>query len=164
LKRWRPSPGKPAEWIPWVRLAAVPFALADAALEEWPPGHSPWAWALAAALVLGAVALALVRDAPPALALAFDLLLVSGVVSLYGFEPNSAVRLLFVLTALEGGLLLGRMGAVGAALASTPALAVFEWRSADRLDVSLDLGHVVGPVGIQLLFGLAVAALAGRRG
>ena len=163
MTRWRPNLA-PEEWIPWIRVLAVPFALADVAFEDWPGGHAAWAWGLAAAFAAGAVALLALRAAPAPLALAFDLAVVSGFVCLYGFEPSSAVRQLFVLTALEGGLLLGRSGAVAAALASAPALAVFEWRSADRLDERFDGGHVLGPVGIQILVGLAVAALAqGRR-
>lgn len=145
-----------------MRILAVPFALADVALEEFPPGDGAWAWVLALSFAAGATALALARRAPAWLALAFDLAIVSGFVCLYGFEPSSPVRQLFVLTALEGAVVLGRRGAVAAALASSPALAVFEWRAADRLDVPYDPGHVVGPVGIQLLVGLAAAVLATR--
>jgi hypothetical protein len=140
----------------------VPFALADAALEEFPPGHGTWAWALALSFAAGAATLAVVRRTPSPLALAFDLAIVSGFVCLYGFEPNSPVRQLLVLTALEGGLVLGRRGALAAALASVPALAVFEWRTAERLDVPYDPGHILGPAGIQLLVGLAAAMLAAR--
>ena len=163
MTRWRPSTGAAEDWVPWIRVLAVPFALADVALEDFPAGHGAWAWALVLAFAVGTTALAFAaRRAPPLPGLAFDLLVVSGFVSLYGFEPSSPVRQLFVLTALEGGLVLGRRGALTAALASAPALAVFEWRSADRLDVAFDPGHVLGPVGIQLLVGLAAATLAAR--
>jgi hypothetical protein len=163
LTRWRPRSGDPRGWIPWTRLVAAPFALADAGLEDFPPGHQPWAFGLAAALAAGAVALVVARGAPPGAALAFDVAVVSGFVCLYGFEPNSPVRLLFVLTALESGLVAGRAGAIVTALASAPALAVFEWRTAARLDEPFDPGHVLGPVGIQIAVGLAVGTLARRR-
>ena len=163
MTRWRPSATESEAWIPWIRVLAVPVALADVALEGFPDGEGRWAWTLAAAFALGAITLLALRGTQPLLALAFDLVVISGFVVLYGFEPSSPVRQLFVLTALEGAVVLGRRGAVAAALASSPALAVFEWRAADRLDVAFAAGHVLGPVGIQLLVGLAAAALASRR-
>ena len=162
MTKWRPDPRDVGTWVPWVRILAAPYALVDAAVEDFPPGHEAWAWTLAAAFTAGAVVLFVARRTPPALGLGFDLAVVSALVCLYGFEPGSPVRLLFALTALEAGLLLGRAGALAAAAASAPALAVFEWRSAGRLDEPFDPGHVLGPVGIQVAVGLAVATLARR--
>jgi hypothetical protein len=149
-------------WIRGIRLAAVPFAFLEVAIERgnYPPGDEAWAWLLAGALAIGAVVLLV---APPLAGLAFDLALVSGFVCLYGFEPGSPVRELFVLTALETGLLFGSALAVlGAAVASIPALVVFEERASRVLDEPFDPGHVLGPLGIQLLVGLVTAALVRR--
>ncbi len=91
-----------------------------------------------------------------------DFAAVSGFVVLYGFEPSSPVRMLFVLVAVEAAILYGARSVLLLAAASAPALAAFEWRASDRLDVPYDLGHVLGPIGIQVLVGLVVARLARR--
>ena len=153
----------PVSWVRWVRLAAAPIALVEVAIEHgnYPPGDERWAWALAAAFALGAAGLAARPLGLPGLA--FDAAAISGFVVLYGFEPSSPVRELFFLTAIEAALLFRYAGALLAPLAAVPALAIFEARAADRLDVPFDPGHVVGPAGLQLLVGLVVAALlAGR--
>lgn len=153
----------PASWVRWVRLAAAPIALVEVAIEHgnYPPGDELWAWALAAAFALGAAGLAAQPLGLPGLAV--DVVAVSGFVVLYGFEPSSPVRELFFLTAIEAALLFRYAGALLAPLAAVPALAIFEARAADRLDVPFDPGHVIGPAGLQLLVGLVVAALlAGR--
>ena len=149
--------------VRWIRLAAAPIALVEVAIERgnYPPGDERWAWALAATFAFGAAALATRPLRLPGLA--FDAVAISGFVVLYGFEPSSPVRELFFLTAVEGALLFRYAGAVVAPLAAVPALAVFEARAADRLDVPFDPGHVVGPAGLQLLVGLVVAALLGGR-
>lgn len=156
-------------WIAWVRLAAAPFALLEVAIERgnYPPGHEPWAWAVAAAFAAGAVVFFLlehyeIHGTPgDVAALVLDTAVVTGFVVVYGFEPNSPVRQLFVLVTVEAALRYGPRGAAWA-LASAPALAIFEWRAADRLDVPFDLGHVVFPVGLQVLVGLIVGSLARR--
>jgi hypothetical protein len=57
--------------------------------------------------------------------------------------------------ALRGGLVLP--------LTSAPALAFFESRASDELGVPFDLGHVLGPIGLQVVLGLVVGLLAQRR-
>ncbi len=153
---------RPGDWIAWVRLAAAPFALLEVAVEHgnYPDGHERWAWALAVAFALGAIALFRTRELA-AVGLVWDTVVVSGFVVLYGFEPNSPVRQLLVLVVVEAALRYGKAGAAWS-VASAPALALFEWRAADRLDVPYDPGHVLGPMGIQLLVGLIVGVLAER--
>lgn len=132
----------------------MPIALLDVALEDFPAGEGGWAWALAGVLAAGAIALAL-RPAPAA-GVAFDVAIVSAFVVLYAFDPGTPVRLLLVLPTIEGAILFARAGGAAAALAAAPALALFEWRS----DVApFDPIHVLGPVGILLLTGLAVGSL-----
>ena len=162
-----PGLGHPRDWVPWIRLAAAPFALLEVAVERgnYPSGHERWAWGLAVGFAVAASALAAAGPRPPAAAagLALDLGIASGFVCLYGFEPSSPVRGVLVLVVIEAALLFRRPGGVVAALATAPALAVFEARAADRLDVPFDAGHVLGPVGVSLVAGLVVGALAGDR-
>lgn len=158
-----------ASWIAWIRLAAVPFVLVEVAIERgnYPSGHERWAWLLAAVFAAGAVSLFWIHrrrlDAGAA-AYAFDLAVVSAFVVLYSFEPGSPVRELLFLPVIEAALPWGRLGGVLSPLASAPALAVFEWKVSDRLNVPYDPGHVIFPVGLQLLVGLIVGALAERAG
>jgi hypothetical protein len=156
-----------AAWIAWARTAAVPFVLLEVALERgnYPRGDEGPAWALAASFAVGAGGLLLARSRTwvvPA-GLAFDVAFVSAFVALYSFEAGTTVRQLLVLPVLEGALLYALRGGLLLPLASVPALAFFEWRQAERLDLHpFDPGHVLGPVGIQLLVGLAVGALVAR--
>ena len=167
----RPRLRDEEDWIAWIRVAAAPFALLEVVIERgnYPPGHEAWAWSLGAAFSAGACALLLAHRRRVAgrllagLALLFDTAVVSGYVVLYGFEPSSPVRQLLVLVVAEAALRYGRRGAAWA-LASAPALAIFEWRASDRLDVPYDPGHVVFPIGLQLLVGLIIGALAERPG
>jgi hypothetical protein len=144
-------------WIAGVRLAAAPFALADVALEEFPPGDQGPAWTIAGVFAAGSLALA---ARPHRLAgIGLDIGVVSAFVVLYAFEGGTPVRLLLVLVVLEGALGYGAAGGALVALASVPALALFEWRS--PFD-PYDLGHVLGPFGILLLVGLIVGRSSRR--
>jgi hypothetical protein len=151
-------------WIAWARLGAVPFVFVEVAIESgnYPSGDEAYAWALAAAFASGALVLLRFRErAAPALA--FDWAVVSLWVALYSFEPGTPVRQLLLLPVVEAALRYGVRGGTLMPLASLPVLAFFEWRQAVRLDLHpFDPGHVVGPVGIQLLVGLAVGALVRR--
>ena len=146
----------------------MPFVLLEVALEHgnYPSGDERLAWALAAGFAVAAgLLLLLLRGrawAAPA-GLALDALFVSAFVVLYSFEAGTTVRQLLVLPVVEGALLYGLHGGLLLPLASLPALAFFEWRQAERLDLHpFDGGHVLGPVGIQLLVGVAVGALVAR--
>lgn len=141
--------------------------LLEVALERgnYPSGDERLAWALAAAFVAAAAGLLLARRHAWAAAagLALDAAFVSAFVALYSFEAGTTVRQLLVLPVLEGALLYAVRGGLLLAVASLPALAFFEWRQAERLDLHpFDVGHVIGPVGIQLLLGVAVGALVAR--
>ena len=162
-RAWERLHRAPIRWIQWVRVAAAPVAIVEVAIERgnYPTGDERWAWLLAGAFAVGATGLAWRPLRAPGLL--FDLAVVSCFVVLYGFEPSSPVRELFFLTAVEGALLFRRVGALIAPAASIPAHAVFEWRAADGLDAAFDLGHVLGPLGLQILVALVVATLA-RRG
>jgi hypothetical protein len=156
-----------AGWIAWARTAAVPFVLLEVAVERgnYSPGDETLAWALAAAFAAAALGLLLARRRPwaaPA-GLALDAAFVSAFVALYSFEAGTTARQLLVLPVVEGALLYALRGGLLLPLASLPALAFFEWRQAERLDFHpFDIGHVLGPAGIQLVVGVAVGALVAR--
>jgi hypothetical protein len=156
-----------AGWIAWARAAAVPFVLFEVAVERgnYPPGDEALAWALAGGFAVAAAVLLLARErtwAAPA-GLALDAAFVSAFVALYSFEAGTTARQVLMLPVLEGALLYALRGGLLLPLASLPALAFFEWRQAERLDLHpFDPGHVVGPVGIQLLLGVAVGTLVAR--
>lgn len=152
----------PRELIRGARLAAVPLVFLEVAVERgnYPPGDERWAWGLACVFAAGAALLFFFRARLPALV--FDTAIVSSFVVLYGFEPSSPVRQLFILVALEAGLLYGMRGAAWV-LTSFPALILFERSAADRLGEPFDPGHVLTPLAIQLAVALTVGALAGTR-
>jgi hypothetical protein len=165
MRPFCPSEGFPhnrSDWIALGRLVAVPFAFAEVAIERgnYPPGYERWAWTTASAFAVGAVAIYLTRQALAGLVL--DALVVSAFVCIYSFEPNSPVREVLFLPVLEAGLLYGAR--VGAAwpLTSVPALWFFERQTSDALGVPYDVGHVLGPVGLQLLVGLVTGYLGAR--
>jgi hypothetical protein len=153
-------------WIAWGRAAAVPLVLLEVAIEHgnYPGGSEAFAWALASALAIGAPVL-LLLPRRRATALAFDWAIVSCFVAVYSFEPGTPVRQLLFLPVVEAALRYGIRGGLLAPLASAPALAFFEWRQAFHLDLHpFDPGHIAGPVGIQLLVGLALGAVLERAG
>jgi hypothetical protein len=156
-----------ARWIAWARAAAVPFVLLEVAVEHgnYPPGDERVAWGLTAAFAAAALALLAARDRPRAApaGLVLDTAFVSAFVALYSFEAGTTARQVLFLPVVEGALLYGLRGGLLLPLASLPALAFFEWRQAERLDLHpFDPGHVVGPVGIQLLVGVTVGGLVAR--
>ena len=158
----------PLGWIAWVRLVAVPFVFFEVGIERgnYPPGYERWAWTLATLLAVGAAILFVWRAARGATGFAawvFDVAVVSAFAVVYSFEPSSPVRELLVLPVVEAALRWGRLGGALAPLASVPALALFEWKASDKLGVPYDPGHVVTPAGVQLLVGLIVGVLRGRR-
>ena len=163
LSPQRPFRHNPADWIAWARLVAVPFAFLEVAIEKgnYPPGYERWAWTTAGVFAAGAVGLFFARR--PLAGLVLDGLVVSAFVCIYSFEPSSPVRELYFLVVIEGALLLGPRAAFLLPPASVPGLWFFERQASGELDVPFDVGHVLGPAGLQLLVGLVVGRLAGRR-
>jgi hypothetical protein len=150
-------------WIPWARLIAVPFALAEVAIEagNYPPGYERWAWTTASAFAVGAVVLLLARQ--PLAGVLFDAIVVSAFVCIYSFEPSSPVRELLFLPVIEAALLYGLRGGLALPVTSAPSLAFFELKASDELGVAFDPGHVLGPIGLQIFVGLVVGWLAAGR-
>ena len=146
-------------WIPHARLVVVPFAFAEVAIESgnYPPGYERWAWATAAVFAAGAVILFFARGALAGVIL--DALVVSAFICIYSFEPSSPVRELFFLPVIEAALCYGVRGGLVLPVTSAPALAFFESKASDALGAPFDPGHVLGPIGLQVLVGLVVGWL-----
>jgi hypothetical protein len=156
--------GSNTTWVALVRLVAVPFAVFEVAIEHgnYPPGYERWAWSITAAFAVGATWFLFAGGR--LLPLVFDTLIVSAFVCVYSFEPNSPVRELLFLPVIEAGLRFGtRWGLFWPGL-SVPALWFFERQTSGQLGEAFDLGHVLGPLGLQLLVGLVVGRLSARRG
>jgi len=156
-------PGSAGAWVVRVRLVAVPFALLEVAIEHgnYPPGYERWAWATTA--VLAGAAILSIFAGGRLLPLVVDTLVVSAYVCLYSFEPSSPVRELMFLPVAEAALLFGtRAGVLWPAL-SVPALWFFERQTSHELGEPYDLGHLLGPLGLQVLAGVVVARLAWSR-
>jgi hypothetical protein len=82
------------------------------------------------------------------LPLVFDAMIVPAYVCIYSFEPSSPVREL--LPVVEAALLLSARGGVLWPALSVPALWFFERQTSHRLGEPYDVGHVLGPVGLQV--------------
>ena len=131
--------GTRAAWIAWARVAAVPFAVLEVAVERgnYPTGDERLAWAITIVFAAGAVAalagvestLASRRRATPRcrrrLGLRRPLLVRSRDARAAAPRPSRP----------QSALLYGVRGGILLALASLPALAFFEWRQAERLDL-----------------------------
>jgi hypothetical protein len=150
-------------WIPRARLVAVPFALIEVAVESgnYPAGYERWAWTTAAVFAIGAVGLLLFRS--PLAGVILDAVVVSAFVCIYSFEPSSPVRELLFLPVVEAGLCFGVRGGLALPAFSAPALSFFEAKTSDELGVAFDPGHVLGPIGLQILVGLVVGRLSTGR-
>jgi hypothetical protein len=159
-----------ADWIPWVRLIAIPFSILEVLIERgnYPPGYERWAWLVTGVFVGGAALLFfLVRLGSrwaAAAGLGFDLVVLSSYVAVYSLEAGTPVRQILFLAIVEAGVLYGRLGGAITAFATAPALAFFESKQSDDLSVPFDPGHVLGPVGLALLIGLVVGTLTERTG
>lgn len=146
-----------------MRLIAVPFALLEVLIERgnYPPGYERWAWLTTGVFAAGALVLFRYRSlALPALL--FDTAVASAYVLVYSFELGTPVRQLLLLPVLEAALRHGLRGGLLWPLAAVPALGLFEWLHGDRHDLPFDPGHVLGPLGIAVLLGLAVGLLVER--
>ena len=162
-------------WIAWIRVGAVPFAILQVAISPgYPPRFQAYAWAVTAALALGAAAIFALarRDLPAraeaalgAAALAFDVAIVSLFVLVFYFQPGTPILQLLLVVVVEGAVRYGMAGGIAAALATTPAAGVFEWLSADRVhDRAVDASNITFHVGIGILVGLIVGWLVQRLG
>ncbi|HZB85131.1 MAG TPA: ATP-binding protein [Gaiellaceae bacterium] len=161
-------------WIAWVRMLAVPWAIAEVALisHDYPPGYKSWAWAATGALAAGAVAFFVLarlklgeraRSAVGLAALAFDTGIIYAYVFIFVFETGTPTLGLLYLAVIEAALRYGLVGGIALPVATFPLLALTEWWRADQFaPPDFDPRYVSLPFGIQMLMGLIVGWLVGR--
>jgi hypothetical protein len=150
-------------WVPRVRLIAVPLAFLEVAIEHgnYPSGYERWAWATT--VVFAAAATVFFFAPGRLLPLILDTLVVSAYVCVYSFEPSSPVRELMFLPVVEAALLTGARGGLLWPALSVPALWFFERQASHRLGEPSEVGHVLGPLGLQVLIGVLVGRLVARQ-
>jgi signal transduction histidine kinase len=159
-------------WIAWVRLLAVPWAVAEVAYiaRGYPAGHERAAWVTTGVLAGGALLFLWLsrlrlgragRIRVSFLALVFDVAVIYAYVLIYAYESALPARGLLYLAVVEAALRFGIAGGVGLPVATAPILFVFEeWRADRFAPPDFELRHVTLPLGIQILMGLIVGWLA----
>ncbi|HYY75511.1 MAG TPA: GAF domain-containing sensor histidine kinase [Gaiellaceae bacterium] len=161
-------------WIAWVRMLAVPWAIAEVALisHDYPPGYKPWAWAATIVLAAGALTFFVLarlelgeraRSAVGLAALVFDTGIIYAYVFVYVFETGTPTVGIVYLAVIEAALRYGLVGGIVLPLATFPLLALTEWWRADQFSPpDFDPRYISLPFGIQVLMGLIVGWLVGR--
>jgi signal transduction histidine kinase len=161
-------------WIAWVRMLAVPWAIAEVALisHDYPSGYKPWAWAATGVLAAGALTFFVLarlelaeraRSAVGLAALAFDTGIIYAYVFIFVFETGTPTVGIVYLAVIEAALRYGLVGGIALPLATFPLLALTEWWRADQFaPPDFDPRYVSLPFGIQVLMGLIVGWLVGR--
>jgi signal transduction histidine kinase len=161
-------------WIAWVRMLAVPWAIAEVALisHDYPPGYKPWAWAATGVLAAGALTFFVLarlelaeraRSAVGLAALAFDTGIIYAYVFIFVFETGTPTVGIVYLAVIEAALRYGLVGGIALPLATFPLLALTEWWREDQFaPPDFDPRYVSLPFGIQVLMGLIVGWLVGR--
>jgi signal transduction histidine kinase len=157
-------------WFAWIRVAAVPLAVAKTGFwhAEYPPGHGVAAAVATAAFAVAAVLLliafrrspsARVRNRLAIAALAVDAAFVGGYVFVFAFENGQPLWSLYLVPLIEAALRFGLVTGLALAAGNTLLLALAELFRADRFEPNeFRLGAVV----IRVALGFVVSALVGR--
>jgi signal transduction histidine kinase len=163
-------------WIAWVRLAAVPFAIAEVGLlsTDYPLGYEGWAWATTGLLAVAGVGffvLSRSEDFARAprliglLGLTVDTVIVAAFVLIYQYEIGSPVNELFFVLLVEAAVRYGIRGGLLMPLAIAPLLALAEWWRESRFDNpphGYQPDHIVFLWGLLTLTGMIVGWLVDR--
>jgi signal transduction histidine kinase len=164
------------QWIAWVRVLALGWAVAEVAyvVHDYPPGHRTAGWIATAVLGAGAVVLLWLarrrwgdrgRTVLGAAALVFDVAITYAFVFIFAFEPGSPVSRLVVLVVIEAAVRYGVAGGLVLTAANVPILVAVEvWRSQNFAPETFELRNVSLALGIQLLAGLIVGGLVRQLG
>jgi signal transduction histidine kinase len=151
--------------VPWTFLQVLVYHT-----QPYPPGVKTQGLLLAAALLVGDVAILVARsrvrtaDAARRLSLAaltFDVLVASGFVWLYTFDQSSALWAILFILPLEGAARFGVAGAVGTWAAVTALYVGREIWGSGRYDYPLAFDSISFRMGLALIIGL-VGGLAFR--
>ena len=155
-------------WIGVVRLSAVPFAVLQVSLTtDLSTADERTAWALVAALAVGAVVLfATVGDGTSrlhtAISMVFDFSILGAFVILYAFEQGTPTRQLLLIGVVAGAIRYGMVGGIVTALAYVPVAIWFEDRRADLFDAPFRTDYVTFQAGAGLIMASLVGWLVSR--
>ena len=155
-------------WIGVVRLSAVPFAVLQVSLTTGlSTADERTAWALVAALAVGAVVLfATVGDGTSrlhtAISMVFDFSILGAFVILYAFEQGTPTRQLLLIGVVAGAIRYGMVGGIVTALAYVPVAIWFEERRADLFDTPFRTDYVTFQAGAGLIMASLVGWLVSR--
>lgn len=161
-------------WIAWVRLLAVPWAVAEVAfiVGDHPAGHEQWAWITTGVLAGGALLFFWLsrlrlgkggRIGLSIVALAFDVAVIYAFVFVYAFESSVPARGLLYLAVVEAAMRFGIPGGIGLPIATAPLLVLHEWWRADNFaPLVFEPRNITLSLGVQILMGLIVGWLAQR--
>jgi hypothetical protein len=156
-------------WIAWIRVAAVPFAILQAALVgPYPPGREAWTWATVGVFAVGAGVLLYLSRRPLVrrdlervrlAAVVFDFAIVSSLILALSFERATPTRQLMIVVAVEAAVRFGIRGGLALVAASAPVLFGAEWLRSDYFDDSYRWTTVTVQLGIELITVLIVGWL-----
>ena len=157
------------QWIAWVRVAAIPFAVLEVGVftPRYPHGYERWAWLVTVVFAIGALALlALARRSPgrevALAALAFDTSVLLAYLYLYSYEPDAQVKALLFLPVIEAAFMLGLRGGLVMPLLMAPFLTGAEAFRHSRFHFAFNADHITFAVGLQLVVGAIVGMLTNR--
>ena len=157
------------QWIAWVRVAAIPFAVLEVGVftPRYPRGYEVWGWVVTGCLAAGALVLLGVTRREPGTAtalaaLAFDSAVIVAYLFTYSYEPDAQVKELLLVPVIEAAFMFGLRGGLVMPLVMAPFLAGAEAFRHVRFDFALNGDHVTFPIGLQLVVGAIVGRLTDR--
>jgi signal transduction histidine kinase len=159
-----------SRWFRWIRLGAIPIAVAYIAAkhDSYPAGYEAAAWivTLAFAAVAIGIFVAQVHGVPESArrrlyagAIAADFAFVAALVFVFSYQAGQPMRSLVFLVAVAGALRFGLAGGLAIALAAVALLLLADvWRHTE-FDRAFDTESVVVRSGLLLAIGLVVGRL-----
>ena len=159
---------KISRWFAVVRVLAIPLAVTEVAVTDFPPGYRGWAWACCGAFAAGALVLLVVsfRDLSASArfrlaeaAVVFDTLIVTSFILVFAFKNGQPLYTLYFLPIFEAALRFGIVGGLVAPLVTAPMLLGVEFFRADRFEPREVRPDVVA---VRVALGLLIGAVIGR--
>jgi signal transduction histidine kinase len=145
------------------------FQIFTYSAQLWPPGAKEWAISLASLLLLGNVAVFVAHRRIRTLrgakklagaSLSLDLVVISGIVWLFAFDPNSALWAVLFILPLEGAMRFQLQGALAAWAGSTLLYVGREMSAAERFGYTVEWNSVTFRMGIGLIIALVAGLMA----